>query len=269
VLPDVAEPDDARVVAIPTPRRHRRQRQRQRQRRRVLVLAAGLVVGVGVALAVGLGADKDERSPSRRGTAAPSQAGAGSLPALKPLAGLPQVGAVLGRSSAPAMLEVYADVASPGFARFDRRVLELLIKRYVRPGRLAIALRTLPSASREELAPGSAHLAQAAGLQTRLWQFARALSVQPRPARLEPIVRSIPGLDRVELLADSRSARVRQAVARSVRLAAEAQALRPPAFRLTVGARTRRIAPGLPPQAFAEAIEAALTDVRGSVSDIQ
>src|SRR4051812_43334024 len=63
----------------------------------------------------------------------------------RPLAGLPQHGITLGRSDAPERLAVYADVTSEEFGSFEHDVLPDLLRRYVRPGRMVIQLRTWPS----------------------------------------------------------------------------------------------------------------------------
>src|SRR5213080_2143275 len=66
---------------------------------------------------------------------------------LAPLAGLPQAGITLGRLDAPERLAVYADVTSEDFGSFENDVLPDLLRRYVRPGRMAIQLRTWPADS--------------------------------------------------------------------------------------------------------------------------
>ncbi len=178
-----------------------------------------------------------------------------TTPATKPLSGIPQVGGRLGRPTAAATLTIYADVSSPAFTLFDRRVVPTLLQRYVRPGRLALQLRTLPS--RGLPAPGAAALSQAAGLQSQLWQFVRTLSA--RDDR-EPLAaaRAVPGLDVARLRRDAGSERALAAVNRAKRLAFDDRANNPPAFRLVARGRTQRLEASTNAMTFTRALDAVL-----------
>src|SRR5512143_3607816 len=90
----------------------------------------------------------------------------GATPAM--LRGIPQDGITLGRLSAPATLTAYVDPAFMSGELSDPATLRHLVDADVRPGRLKIQLRTVPSYDVPSLTdqgvPGARAL-QAAGLQ--------------------------------------------------------------------------------------------------------
>ena len=136
---------------------------------------------------------------------------------------VPQSGVFLGSARAPAQLAVYADLTSLRWADFQEKVLPTLVSRYVRPGRLRLQFATVAPASSRLSAPSdaqqAAQLAQAAGLQNRLWLFSGVFAAQYvgvlDVATATQILRAVPGLDRRRALADRDTARVKAAVARN------------------------------------------------------
>jgi hypothetical protein len=169
--------------------------------------------------------------------------------------GVPQVGSKLGEDSDDVpTLTVFAVVGSPGYARFDRAVLPALLDRHVRTGRVRIQLRTLPGDGR---APEIARSAQAAGLQTRLWNYVRAfVALGDGPAA----ERAVAGLDPARLATERGSERVSDAIARAVRMAEDAGVDATPAFTLTNGSRTEPFSAPLRSGPFSAALARSLRD---------
>lgn len=174
-----------------------------------------------------------EPRPSPTATTAPTARARRAIDALR---GIPQVGGVLGSETARARLVIFAEVDSPSFARFDRQIMPELINRYVDRGRIDIQLRTLLSGRRT---PDTAEYVQAAGLQSRLWQFVRTLTTGDYRDPVQAARAA--GLDAARLRSDASSSRVQNAIAKAERLAKAAQVRAQPAFRLTTVKATRRI----------------------------
>jgi hypothetical protein len=188
---------------------------------------------------------------------------------LAPLAGIPQDGITLGRLDAPDRLAVYADVLSAGFGTFQEDVLPELVRRYVRPGQMAIQIRTLPEATDQALSGISdpalaARGAQAAGLQNHLWQYLAVLSAR-YPGYfdsdvLADVLSHTPGVQVRAAERDVKSRRIARAVERAATRARGIGLRRPPGFvfDLAGGRPARALLPGrLTAAAFIAALEAA------------
>src|SRR4051812_16959435 len=197
---------------------------------------------------------KTPAAQPRRGTTAAVK------DALHELDGIPQVGSLLGRDANLPTLTVFADVAGQPYTRFEARVLPTLLREYVRPGRVKIRLRTVPG--RAATSRQAARIAQAGGLQTRLWQFVVALGARQRPtartADLAAAVRAVPALDQFRLAADRRSPRVNRAIARARREARAQHVQGPLAFRLSAGGRVVVVRSPLSARRFGAALRRAL-----------
>jgi protein-disulfide isomerase len=85
------------------------------------------------------------------------------------LAGIPQREEWLGAGDAPVVVEEYADLQCPFCADFATRDLPSLVSDYVRPGRVRMRLRLLTFLGAGSVEAG--HVAAAAGLQDREWDF--------------------------------------------------------------------------------------------------
>ncbi len=213
-----------------------------------------------------LGDRGERRVPAQ--SASSSLDGAASRPRPLDLNGIPQVGSILGVDSfvqvrtAPATLIVYADVASAGFARFDRLVLPTLVRDYIRAKRLDVRLRTVPAAGGGTPHTRSALVAQAAGLQTRLWEFVDALAVlgqsRPESARIALAIRRVPAVDGQRILTDSRSPRVNAAVLRATISGAAAHVRNRPVFVLLTSRGTQPLPPTSTGPRLLRAIQRAL-----------
>jgi hypothetical protein len=230
----------------------------------LIVLISGLIIGGGAYLLLQSTEEDDEPAPER--SAPPARRSSAIDPArarasLRELDGITQVGGILGteREGVPT-LQVFAVVTSRGFARFDRATLPELLQRYVEPGRLRIQLRTLPGDT--TLGQRAARWTQAAGLQTRLWDYARVLAAFGGHARsvgdLRAAAARVPGLARAPLAADGEGDRVARAIARAERMADEAGVTTTPAFTVTDGVRSEHVTAPRRPKDLAPALDAAL-----------
>ena len=119
-----------------------------------------LVIGIGVAVSQGGG---DEFEPASSDTAA----------VRKEFAWIPQKGNVLGQPGAPATLIEYNDLQCPACKAYATEVLPGVLSRYVRPGKVKLALR--PVAIIGPDSQPAADAAAAASLQDKM------LAVQRRP----------------------------------------------------------------------------------------
>lgn len=151
------------------------------------------------------------------------------------LSGITQDGTMLGRSTARATLIVFTPMTdlNGGFLRSD---LPELIRRYVRPGRLRIMVRTIrsPNQATADDSERLNRLAQAVGLQDRFWNFYLAFdaiydgsSTSQQEARALTLT---PGLDRPAVRADATSARIDNALRKADTFAAASAVEQVPSY---------------------------------------
>lgn len=244
------------------------------RRRRLGVLggmlaAAVVVVVLVVALAGGGGggggggAITSAKPAATTGTAAkqPPVAGATEVAAL--LKGIPQSGVVLGRASAPVTLVEYADLKCPICAQYSLAVLPDLIRSYVRTGKVRMVFRVQHFIGEQEV-PGdslaAARMAEAVGLQNRLWTFAELfyanqggeLERYVTDAFVRRIGSAVPGLDLAKALAQRTAPRVAAQVTQGTALFDRYHFTGTPSFQLMrTGQPPRAFEPGaLAPSAF-------------------
>ena len=135
----------------------------ERRRRRLwLIGASGAFVAVLVAIGIALGRADDE---SGTVTGPPD----GAAEALALYRGIPQRGSELGSPSARVEMIEFADLQCPFCACFSRDVMPTVVSRYVRPGKVRYALRTLAFIGEDSRE--AAEMALAAGRQGKLHQF--------------------------------------------------------------------------------------------------
>jgi protein-disulfide isomerase len=135
------------------------------RRQRLWLLGACAVVAAAiVAIAIAVAG----AGPGTSGTTTGTPAGIAASRAL--FAGIPQRGVELGDPRAPVTVTEFADLQCPYCGASARDELPKVVRRYVRPGRVRLILRTLAFLGPDSLA--GARMAAAGALQDRMWQFA-------------------------------------------------------------------------------------------------
>jgi protein-disulfide isomerase len=136
-------------------------------------------------------------------------------------AGIPQRGDALGSAKAPHTLVEYGDLICPACKAYSDDVLPPIIQKYVRSGKLRIEFKAFGF-----VRPWSAQAAMysyAAGMQDKSWNFDRLWYINQgnesdnyvSDAFARRIASGVPGLDANKLIADSRSAAAKSAVAKA------------------------------------------------------
>jgi protein-disulfide isomerase len=180
--------------------------------------------------------------------------------------GIPQSETVLGDPGAPATLIEFADLQCPFCAEFATGTLPTVVEEYVRPGKLALDFQALTFIGPESEA--AARMAEAAGLQDRLWEFVDVFynnqgtenSGYVTDDFLTEIAAAIPGLDAEAALADRDSPQVDAALVGAEDLARDLGVDSTPSFALAVdGGQPRRFeVAAIEPEEFTAALDAAL-----------
>lgn len=165
---------------------------------RVAVVALAALAAA-VTTAPGAAPAASSATATSRGSAAPDAL----------YAGIPQDGALLGDPRARVRLVLWEDLGCPHCLDLMRRGFPTLVRRYVRPGRIALELRGIGV-----IRPGSRPAllyVLAAGRQDRLWNLAHRffahqgeLERAATDAGVRTLARGIPGLDVGRLLRDAR-----------------------------------------------------------------
>jgi protein-disulfide isomerase len=185
------------------------QARRRQASPRVLIgaLAGVVVIAIGIVVAVVVSGGSSDSSSSANATTLPSAGDAQRL-----LAGIPQHGTVLGKPSAPVTMTEWIDLQCPYCQQFETQALPVLIRKYVRTGKLKIDARLIgflgPDSHRGRLA------ALAAGKQNKLFNLAELLYYNQGPENtgwlnddlLASAAASIPGLDAERMLSERNSA---------------------------------------------------------------
>lgn len=141
-----------------------------RRRRLTMLLvalgAAAVLVVVGIAVSSG-GKDDAASRP------AAAQQAAGAIPGEKEsaamLEGIPQNGTVLGDPGAPVKLVEFADLQCPICREHALQVLPVIVRDYVRTGKVQIDLRMIPIIGEDSIVAERA--AAGAAQQDKLWNF--------------------------------------------------------------------------------------------------
>lgn len=141
------------------------------------------------------------------------------------LEGIPQHDLDLGSPDAPVTLVEFADPQCPFCGDWARQTLPVLVRKYVRPGKLKIQFRGLHFLGSDSETALRAVLA--AGSQNKLWQVLENLyerqgqenSGWVTQALLREIGDAVPGLDAKQMLADSGSAPITKQLNETTQLA--------------------------------------------------
>jgi protein-disulfide isomerase len=165
---------------------------------RLGIVAAVVAVAVVVAVIASTGGGSRSASAAATATASAAQ----RIELL--LAGIPQNGNALGSSSAPVTLEYFGDLECPIARRFTIGALPLLIRRWVRDGKLRIEYRSIQSATSSAATFRTQQVAaQAAGAQDKMWDYVeffyheqgRLSSGYVSEKYLQNLARQVPGLN--------------------------------------------------------------------------
>lgn len=143
----------------------------------------------------------------------------------KLLQGIPQHDLVLGSPDAPVTLVEFADPQCPFCGDWARQTLPVIVRKYVRPGKVKIEFRGLHFLGADSEKALRAVLA--AGTQSKLWQVLENLyerqgrenSGWVTDAFLRQVGNAVPGLDTKRMLADSSSAPITKQVNETTQLA--------------------------------------------------
>ena len=151
-------------------------------------------------------------------------------------AGIPQSGLSLGSEDAPVTLVEYADLQCPYCARWATDVLPVLVRDYVRPGRVRLVFQGLAFLGSESDTALRASLA--AAKQNRLWPFLHELYARQGPENggwvngaLEPAATRT-GVDLDRVLGESSSPSVERQLLAAAQAAERAGVRGTPSFEL-------------------------------------
>jgi protein-disulfide isomerase len=193
----------AREVRIESERRDAEAAQRRRRLTQLggIVLGALVVVGILVAISSG-GGSSTTSTPSGGQAANPGQA-----PAL--FGGIPQSGLTLGAAKAPVTIVEFNDMQCPVCADYSRTVFPVLVRDYVRTGKLRMEMRLQSFIGPDSVSAGKA--VAAAGKQNLAWTFADIFygnqgqenSGYVTPDYLKSIAMATPGLSHPQLVRDA------------------------------------------------------------------
>jgi protein-disulfide isomerase len=182
-------------------------------------------------------------------------------------AGIAQDGAALGSAKAPLTLIEYADLQCPYCAQWARETLPVLVRDYVRTGRLRIVFRGLAFLGSDS--SKALRAAHAAGEQNRLWDVVHGLYGRQRGENsgwvsdhvLDEVAEHVDGLDVPRFRAASAQgfeARIRD----DVRAAEDAGVTGTPSFQLALkGERPEMLAiTSLGPEGIVPTLDAWLAE---------
>jgi hypothetical protein len=167
---------------------------------------------------------------------------------------VPQDGFTLGDRNAAWTLTIYASMTEPDSGLLFRDVPKL-VRRWVATGDLKLQVRTVShnslSAVQGDAQMSAAQLMQAAGLQDRFWNVWALVAARhagfATPGDVRSAIWATPGIDRASIAREASGERIRRAIERADRYAAQIPAFTAPGYTLAEGARPPRlIADGCP-----------------------
>ena len=187
-------------------------------RRRRLIQLGGLVALAAVVVVVAIAISSGGASGPQK------QAGekvAGQSLVAAEFDGIPQSNGVLGDPKAPATLVEYGDLVCPACKAYSDDVIPAIVQKYVATGKLRIEFKAF-----QFVRPWSQQAAQyawAAGEQGKLWNFSKLWYLNQgdestnyvNDAFARKIASGVPGLDANKLIADSKTAAAKAAVAKN------------------------------------------------------
>ncbi|HSD80218.1 MAG TPA: thioredoxin domain-containing protein [Solirubrobacteraceae bacterium] len=193
---------------------------RRRRRLYQLLAAVGAAVVLVVVAILVSGSGGGDKTASDGGSGL-----AGRQETVDMLAGVPQKDNVLGNENAPVTLYEFADLQCPFCGEFAKNNLPLLVRDYVRPGKVKVVYQDMAFIGNDSETAAAA--AAAAGEQGKLWHFTNLFYWNQGQENtgyvtdqfLTNIYKGIPGLDVAEANAARTKAPATNAVAEPRRLA--------------------------------------------------
>jgi protein-disulfide isomerase len=179
----------------------------------VLALAAAVVV---VAIIVSGSGGSKTAAKKQAGESVAGQNAVGAM-----LAGIPQSGRTLGNPKAPVTVVEFADLQCPVCKDFSNTYFPPIVRDFVKTGKVKVEFRNLTFIDDNVGGTGSlqsAHVAAAAGMQNKLWNFVELFyenqgaegSGYVTDAFMQNIASGIPGLSWSQVLAHRDDAAVTQ-----------------------------------------------------------
>jgi len=212
-----------------------------RRRLALVAVAAGAIAGGALAAALAL---------STGGTPKPAAAapvGAARVAAM--LRGLDQNGTALGSRTAPVTLVEFADPQCPACGMWARNALPVIVRDYVRPGKVQIVFSGMHFVGPES--ETALRAALAAGAQHRFWNVVELLYENQGAENtgwvsdtlLHSIGDAVPGLSTSRMLAGLQSSNVTNLLAQGDALAQQAGISSTPSFAVGKTGGTLRVVP--------------------------
>jgi protein-disulfide isomerase len=206
--------EEARAARQQAERREAAQSARRRRLFQLFGLVGIAAVVVVVAIVISSGGAS---GPKKQG----GERVAGQTLAAQEFAGIPQKGDALGDPKAAHTLVEYGDLVCPACKAYSDDVLPAIIQKYVRSGKLRMEFKAI--AFVRPWSQPAAQYSYAAGLQNKSWNFDRLWYINQgdettdyvNDAFARKIASGVPGLDANKLIADSKTAAAKAAVAKN------------------------------------------------------
>ncbi len=228
----------------------------------VAVLAAVVVVGAIIVSSNGA----DEETPA---TAAQEQGVSPAEEVAAQYEGIPQKGTRLGEADAPATLVEIADLQCPFCAQYSVEAMPTIVRDYVRTGKLSYELRFRSFLGRDSVRAAGA--AAEAANEDRMYQFADVFYRNQGPENsdyadagfMRDVARQVEGLDIEKVVAAADDPLAQPAVREGEQFARRLGSTSTPDFYIRKDGELTKLEPqGTSPEAYAAAIDAALSSAR-------
>lgn len=211
-----------------------------RRRLALVAVAAGALAGGALAAALAL---------STGGASKPAAAPVGAARVAAMLRGVEQTGAALGSRTAPVTLVEFADPQCPACGMWARQALPVIVRDYVRPGKVRVVFSGMHFVGPES--ETALRAALAAGAQHRFWNVVELLYENQgaentgwvSDALLRSIGDAVPGLSTSKMLDELQSATVTSLIGQGDALAQQARISSTPSFAVGRTGGTLRVVP--------------------------
>jgi protein-disulfide isomerase len=215
----------------------------QAQAKRRLLIVGGVVlaaiVAVAIVIAVTSGGDSSSKTAATTGTGTGTSAVSGlkGVDAVtNEFSGIPQNGNVLGDPNARATMMVFADMQCPFCAEFENGAMPVLVRRYVRPGKLKIIFQPIAILGNDSVL--GARAVAAAAQQNKMFDYAALLYRNQGEENtgyltqdyVKKIGGATPGVDVAKLTADLKSAPVNKLLNNAQAIATSGKVTSTPSF---------------------------------------